>query len=262
MRLKSIFLALIPVVIIVNSCVNAKQVLYLQDMENDTQIELENKFEAVISPYDELIIRVSAYEEELARPFNLFGNNYGGSNMMDNNSTNGMGYLVDVNGNIDFPVLGRLHVAGLTRLQIQELIKRSLQEGNYINDPFVYVRFRNYKIFFLGAEGGKAITIPNERCTFLEALSLSGDLDIYTRRDKIGVLREENGKMVLHYLDPRSSKIFNDPYYLLKQNDFIISESLHSKYSRDTFTYWASWLSLLTSFSTVILLIVNNIHFN
>jgi len=236
-----------------SACVSAKQVRYLQDMTNGTQIELENNFEAVVSPYDELIIRVSASDEELSKPFNVFGGNEGYGN---NNPENSMGYLVDVNGNIDFPILGRLHVAGMTRLQIQEMIKKILNDENYIKDAYVYVRFRNYKIFFLGAEGGKAITIPNERCTFLEALSLAGDLDSFTKRSKIGILREENGKMVLHYLDPRSSNIFNDPYYLLKQNDFIITESIHSKYSRDNFAYWATWVTLLTSFTTIVLLFV------
>jgi len=240
------------VVITLNSCVTAKQVTYLQDMKNDSQIILENKFEAVVSPYDELIIRVSAYEEELAKPFNILGNN--NNNNFDNNANYGYGYLVDVNGNIEFPVLGTLHVAGKTRLQIQEMIKETLERGNYIKDPFVYVRFRDYKIFFLGSDGGKAITIPNERCTFLEALSLAGDLDAFTRRDKIGVLREEQGKMVMHYLDPRSSDIFNDHYYLLQQNDIIITESIHSKYTRDTVSYWASWGALFTSFLTLVLL--------
>jgi len=241
------------VVITLSSCVTAKQVTYLQDMTNDSQIELENKFEAVVSPYDELIIRVSAYDEELAKPFNVLG---GMNSSTNNNISYGYGYLVDVNGDIEFPVLGTLHVAGMTRLQIQEMIKKTLEKGNYIKDPFVYVRFRNYKIFFLGSEGGRAITIPNERCTFLEALSLAGDLDSFTRRDKIGVLREENGKMTMHYLDPRSSDIFNDPYFLLRQNDFVITESIHSKYTRDTVSYWASWVGLFTSFLTLILLIL------
>jgi len=240
-------------IVLLNSCVTARQVTYLQDMKNNTQIEIENKYEAVVSPYDELVIRVSASDEELSKPFNLFGMNNG--NISDNGN-NGMGYLVDVNGDIEFPVLGTIHVAGLTRLQIQGKIKNILEEGNYIHDAFVYVRFRNYKIFFLGSEGGKAITIPNERCTFLEALSLAGDLDSFTRRDKIAVLREEDGKMVMHYLDPRSSDIFNDPYYLLKQNDFIITESIHSKYSRDTVSFWSSWVALLTSFGTLALMIL------
>jgi len=231
----------------VTSCFTAKKLAYLQDMTDGSQIELENKFEAVVSPYDELIIRVSAYDEELAKPFNVLGGN-NNNGMGDNNY--GFGYLVDVNGDIDFPVLGRIHVAGLTRLQIQNVIKRSLEEGNYIKDPFVYVRFRNYKIFFLGSEGGRAITIPNERCTFLEALSLAGDLDSYTRRDRIGVLREEDGKMVMHYLDPRKSDIFNDPYFLLRQNDFVITQSNRAKYQRENISYFTSWMSFIVSIAT------------
>jgi len=248
MKRISNWIVYLTVVAILSSCVSAKQITYLQDMGDNSQIMLENKYEAVVSPYDELIIRVSAVDEELSKPFNIFG-----VNNQNYDSNNTIGYLVDVNGNIDFPVLGQLHVGGMTRLEIQDMIKGILDEGNYIKDAFVYVRFRNYKIFFLGSDGGKAITIPNERCTFLEALSLSGDLDAFTRRDKIGVLREENGKMVMHYLDPRSSDIFNDPYFLLKQNDFIITESIHSKYTRDNLSYWASWTSLLTSFVTLTL---------
>lgn len=235
----------------VSSCISPKKVLYLQDMDNTTQIELENKFEAVISPYDQLNIWVSCYDEDLSRPFNVMN----GNNTQNMNSEYSIGYLVDVNGNIDFPVLGRIHAAGMTRLQLQKKIKDMLEKGNYIQDPFVNVRFKNFKVFFLGANGGKSISIPNERCTFLEALALSGDLDIYTKRDKIAVLREEGGKMVMHYMDPRSSEIFNDPYFLLRQNDFIITEAIKSKYYRDEFTYWMSWLSLFTSIASIVTMI-------
>lgn len=235
------------------SCITPKNVLYLQDMKDSSQIQLENTFEAVISPYDELTIFVSCYDEELSKPFNvLTGGNVGTSNY---NTQYSVGYLVDVNGNINFPVLGEIHVGGKTRLQAQEIIKEKLVNGNYIKDPFVYVRFRTYKIFFLGADGGKAITVPNERCTFLEALALSGDLSAYTSRDRIAVVREEEGKMVMHYMDPRSSDIFNDPYYLLKQNDFIITQSIKSKYYRDEMQYWMTWLSLITSLASIITMV-------
>jgi len=237
----------------VTSCITPKKVLYLQDMTEGSQIQLENKFEAVIGPYDELNIWVSCLDEELAKPFNVMGNRNGNNNTNDNN--NHSGYLVDVNGDIIFPVLGSIHVAGKTRLQLQSEITQMLKSGNYIQDPFVNVRFRNYKIFFLGADGGKAITIPNERCTFLEALALSGDLSAYTKRDKIAVVREEDGKMVMHYLDPRSSEIFNDPYFLLKQNDFVITQSIKSKYYKDEFTYWISWISLITSLASIVTMV-------
>ena len=197
------------------SCVTNKQIVYLQDMTHNTQIELENKFEAVVSPYDELDIVVTCFDNELAKPFNIGGNT---QTTAANYTARNLAYLVDQYGNIEMPVLGTIHAAGLTRLKLQEKVRQMLIDGGYISDPFVMVRFRDYKIFFLGSNGGKAITIPNERCTFLEALALSGDLNQYTNRRKIAVMREVNGRMVMRYLDPRSSKIFQDPYYMLQQN--------------------------------------------
>jgi polysaccharide export outer membrane protein len=112
------------------------------------------------------------------------------------------------------------------------------------------VRFANYKIFFLGAEGGKAITINNERCTFLEALALSGDLSLYTSRDKIAVMREVDGKMVMRYLDPRSSSVFQDPFFMLQQNDFIITQKYNKSTPRSEASRMVSWLSVALSVLT------------
>ena len=247
------FAIMIAAAAAVSSCMTPRKVLYLQDMKQGSQIDLENKYEAVISPNDELSIIVSSEDEDLSKPFNL---GYGtGSSSMYYGGSNHMGYLVDIYGNIQFPILGEIHVAGMTRLQLQNDIKRRLIQGAYIEDPYVMVRFNNYKIFFLGPDGGKAITIPEERCTFLEALALSGDLGLYTRRDKIGVLREVDGKMTLRYLDPRNSKVFNDPYYMLQQNDIIMTQSIRSRYYREEFSYWTSWISLFSSAATIATLV-------
>lgn len=236
---------LVAFLLTISSCITPRKVNYLQDMGDLSQIQLENKFEAVISPYDELNIIVSSLDPELAKPFNI--GEFSGTSMAGRS-----GYLVDVNGNIQFPVLGELHVAGMTRLQLQDTISLFLQTDGYIADPFVQVRFASFKIFFLGASGGKTINIPNERCTFLEALALSGDLDLYTDRAKIAVMREVKGKMVMHYLDPRSSKVFNDPFFMLQQNDFIITD----EYNRNTFqgevNYWMNWLSMGISVASLV----------
>lgn len=251
-RIYSVFAVLAA--ICAASCTTPKKVLYLQDMTQGSQIELENRYEATISPNDELRIIVSCENEELSKPFNI---GYGTNGMMNvsGGSGNYLGYLVDIYGNIQMPILGEIHVAGMTRLQLQDEIRKRLISGSYIEDPYVMVRFNNYKIFFLGPDGGKAITIPEERCTFLEALSLAGDLSNYTRRDRIGVLREVDGKMTLRYLDPRDSDVFNDPYYMLQQNDIIITQSVKSKYYREEFSFWASWISLLSSVATIATLV-------
>lgn len=239
--------AFATLMLMLNSCVTTKQVAYLQDMEHGTQIELENQFEAVISPYDELTIIVSCADEELAKPFNLnFREVTGGG------STNNLSYLVDRYGNIDFPILGEMHVAGMTRLGLQEYISQRLIDGGYIIDPFVMVRFQNFKIFFLGSNGGKAITINNERCTFLEALALSGDLNVYTNRSKIAVMREVDGKMVMRYLDPRDSKVFEDPFYMLQQNDFIITRDRFYKNIMDSAGQMLLMVGYVSSFASLI----------
>lgn len=224
------------------SCVTNRKVAYLQDMKHNSQIELENKFEAVISPYDELDVIISSFDMDLARPFNLRNNNNN-----NYNTSNSIAYLVDQYGNIELPVLGTIHAAGLTRLNLQEKVKNLLIAGGYINDPYVLVRFRSFKIFFLGANGGKAITVPNERCTFLEALALSGDMNVYTNRSKIMVMREVDGKMVSRYLDPRSSKVFRDPFFMLQQNDFIITKNTSYRNFQQSYGQFGTILSAVST---------------
>lgn len=228
------------------SCVTNRKVAYLQDMKHNTQIELEDKFEAVICPYDELDVMITSFDSELARPFNLRSTNNANYSMRT-----GLAYLVDVYGNIELPVLGKIHAAGLTRLKLQETIKDLLVSGGYINDPFVLVRFRSYKIFFLGANGGKAISISNERCTFLEALAMSGDMSLYTNRDKIMVVREVDGKMVSRYLDPRSSKVFDDPFFMLQQNDFIITRNTGYRTFQQSYSQFGTILSVFTTITSL-----------
>ena len=233
------------------SCVTTRKIAYLQDMEHETQIELENRFEAVIAPYDELQVIISTFESELARPFNIYSAAEGALR-----SSGNLGYLVDQYGNIELPVLGTIHAAGLTRLQLQDKVRQILVDGNYLNDPYVMVRFLDFKIFFLGSDGGKAISVTNERCTFLEALALSGDLSIYTTRKKIAVMREIDGKMVTRYLDPRSSKVFNDPFFMLQQNDFIITRNTHYRNFQESFNQWSPFFTIFSTATSVASLIM------
>ena len=234
------------------SCVTTRKVAYLQDMKHETQIELENRFEAVIAPYDELEIIISCFDSELAKPFNLYSAAQGA--IRSNNKD--IGYLVDQYGNIELPVLGTIHVAGLTRLQLQEKVQKLLIDGSYLQDPYVMVRFLDFKIFFLGANGGKAISVTNERCTFLEALALSGDLSIYTNRKKIAVMREIDGKMVTRLLDPRSSRVFNDPFFMLQQNDFIITRNTGYRNFMDSYSQWSPFISIFSTATSVASLVM------
>ena len=234
------------------SCVTTRKIAYLQDMEHETQIELENRFEAVVAPYDELEVIISSYDTEMAKPFNI----YSAAEGAVRGSNQDLGYLVDQYGNLELTVLGSIHAAGLTRLQLQEKIRQLLIDGNYLNEPCVMVRFKDFKMFFRGADGGKAINITNERCTFLEALALSGDLSVYTNRSKIAVMREIDGQMVTRYLDPRSSKVFNDPFFMLQQNDFIITRNTHYRNFQESFNQWSPIMTIFSSITSIASLLV------
>lgn len=235
----------IAIILTAISCVTPARVNYLQDMTHGSQIEIENRFEASVAPYDELsiVVSTSSSRQELANPFNQSSD---GAARQGN-------YLVDVNGNIDFPILGRLHVEGLTRLQIQDTLTGMLRKGGYIDDPFVSVRFSSFKIFFLGGGQGKVLNIPNERCTFLEAIAMLGDLDLHVRRDNISVMREVDGKMVMRHLDPRTSEVFNDPFFMLQQNDFIIADTYNNGVVRNEMSYWFGIASTFMSAASLIL---------
>ena len=231
------------------SCVTSKKVRYLRDMPT-YGVPLNERFEATIVPNDELRIYVMSdgKNEELVKPFNILGS---AGNSTNNNR---MGYLVDVNGNIEFPVLGELHVEGLTRLQLQDTIAAHLKNNGYLSNPNVMVRLMNFKVFFLGTETGKVINVNEERCTFLEALAMAGGLDLYTRRDRIGVMREVNGKMVIHYLDPRSTEIFNDEFFLLQQNDIIFMEAGSHRFLKEGYSNWQWIFSGISSLVSLYLL--------
>lgn len=243
-----LFVSLVAIVFVTSSCVTSRSIKYLQDMPKEG-VPINRDLEAIIVPYDELRIRVysdGGDEGELVKPFNIMG----GMNTTSGYRT--YGYLVDVNGNIQFPILGELHVEGLTRLELQEAIRNKLQNEGYVNDPMVVVRIMNFKVFYLSSTGGKVLNISTEKCTFLEALAMAGGLPMYTRRDRIGVMRDVNGRRVIHYLDPRSTAIFDDDFYLLQQNDIIFTEINSRRYITEAYSNWSLLLSAVSSVLTAI----------
>lgn len=248
-----LFFALVVMTMASTSCVTAKKVRYLQDMPK-AGMPLNDALEATVAPYDELRIQVlsnTGKDDELLKPFNAMQNmSLGGGG-----NGNMGGYLVDAQGNIEFPVLGEIHVQGLTRLQLQDTIASRLEQNGYIKNPLVMARFLNFKVFFLSSSGGQVISVNNERCTFLEALAMAGGLDWYTRRDRIGVMREVDGKRVIHYLDPRSTSIFDDDFFVLQQNDIIFTEEMGYKFFNNNLNTVLALISSITSLVSVYALI-------
>lgn len=239
------------------ACTSTKKIIYLQDVVPLKQQEIEQKYEVIIHGDDLLAIMVNSRDPELALPFNMpmvsyqLGSNTGGQQRV-------LGYLVDTNGNIDFPILGEIHVEGLTRMQLTELIKNKLIEGDLIKDPIVTVQFLNFKISVMGEVGRPgSFTISGDRITLLEALSMAGDLTIYGRRDRVGVIRENNGKRTILFHDLRSADIFNSPCYYLQQNDIVYVEPNKAKSGQSSINQnnsigvWVSVISLLTTIAVL-----------
>ena len=239
-----LYFLLVLLAVSASSCVTPKNVRYLQDMPK-YGMPINESLEATVAPYDDLRIYVlsssAGKDDELLKPFNAIQSLAG-------SGTNARlsGYLVDSEGNIQFPVLGTLHVEGLTRLQLQDTIAAQLIRNGQLKDPLVIVRFLNFKVFFLSSSGGKILNVSDERCTFLEALAMAGGLDWYTRRDRIGVMREVNGKRVIHYLDPRSTDIFNDEFFVLQQNDIIFTEERPYKFFNANLNTVLGFISSIT----------------
>ena len=235
------------------SCVTYKHVRYLQDMPIEG-MPITETLDATVAPYDELRISVlsnTGKDDELLKPFNTMQN----AGSVGGGSNGQYGYMVDGEGNIEFPVLGKLHVAGLTRLQLQDTIAASLERNGYIKNPLVVARFLNFRVYMLTSSGGRVLNIANERCTFLEALAMAGGLDWYTRRDRIGVMREVDGKRVVHYLDPRSTSIFDDEFFILQQNDIIFTEERGWKFFNSNVSVILGMVSTLVSVLSIYTLV-------
>ena len=205
-----------------------KNINYLQDITKDTVMVLNTNEGIKVQPKDMISIVVSSRSPELAAPFNLVNVSYqAGSEKGTNQGYQRlMGYSVDTEGCIDFPVLGKVEVAGLNRWEVADKIKTELFSRGLLQDPVVIVEFLNFKISVLGevARPG-TYTISGDKINLFEALSLAGDLTIFGKRDCVRVSREQNGMRKIFVVDLRDSgALANEEAYYLQQNDLIYVE--------------------------------------
>ena len=239
------------------SCSAPKEVLYLQDIASIKEENIDKNYEVIIHKDDLLAILVNSKDPELALPFNMPVVTYqiGAQTTAQQRL---LGYLVDQNGDIDFPILGKIHVEGLTRMQVTELIKQKLMSEDLIKDPIVTVQFLNFKVSVMGeVTRPGTFDISGDRITLLEALSMAGELTIYGRRERVAVIREKDGKRRILYHDLRSSDIFQSPCYYLQQNDIVYVEPNKAKTgqsrinSNNSVGVWLSAVSVLASITSL-----------
>ncbi len=188
-----------------------------------------------IQKNDLLSIRVysaSTKPEISDAPYNLPSSREQGQSSSEGSGSSG--FLVDVNGNIEYPRLGFLHVEGLTRLQLADTIKTKInQEDSVLTNPSVIVRFQNLKVTVMGEVGKQGtITIPGERVTILEAIGLAGGTNDYGLKKTIKVMREIDGKREVGIVDISSPDLFASPYYNLMQNDVVVVDPHKRKIKR------------------------------
>ena len=238
------------------NCTTSKKIIYFQNLDDAELKPLNTAYEAVIKKDDRLTIVVSGPDKMVCAPYNLTLNemNSTGSLSSNGNPENvTLGYLVDSEGNIDFPILGKIHVEGMTR---NELVNYLTQEiGKDIKEPIVYVSFRNYKITILGeVKNPGTYTIESEKINILQALGYAGDLNLTAQRENILLLREVDGILTHHRIDLKDKEILQSPYFYLQQNDVIYVLPSATRVATAT-TAVSIWSVVLSSITTIIALI-------
>ncbi len=228
LSMKRIF-PLLAVTMLLFSCADRKNVVYYQNVDTAVAAEKTKSYEVKFQPDDLLMIIVSAEDPEIAIPFNLtnISVTQGGRNSARGEEIN-QSYLVDMQGNIDFPVLGQLKVGGLTRTELLQLLKEKI--GQYIKNPIINLRIMNFKVSVQGeVTAPGTYSFASERITLIEALSMAKDLTIYGKRDNILIIREVDGVKSTHRVDLTKADFINSPYYYLAQNDVVYVEPIKTK---------------------------------
>jgi polysaccharide export outer membrane protein len=247
-------------VVLLSSCSTPKDIVYFQDAGSYEAYKGVEPYNVYIHQDDLLAIMVNSQATEAALPFNLpIANYYVGGDSYGQQRT--LGYLVDKDGSIDFPILGKLHVEGLTRSELHELLKSKLKENGLLKDPIITVNFLNFKVSVQGEVNRPgSFNITGERITLLEALSMAGDLTIYGRRDRVAVIREAKGKRTILYHDLSSTDIFRSPCYYLQQNDVVYVEPNRRRIQQSNINQNNSasvWLSIVTVLLTATSIIIS-----
>ncbi len=196
------------------SCINSRPIQYVQGRFDTAQLS-------------KILVEAPKVQRADILSIVVFSDNFAATAIYNQSNTAG-GYLVDDSGQIQMQGIGALHVEGLTKVQVADLLNSKLAE--FLKNPYCIIRFINYKVTLVGELTREGVyTVPNEKVNVFEAIGLAGGLTIYGKRENVIVIREVDGKREFARLDLTSPEIFNSPYYFLKQNDVIIVEQTRTK---------------------------------
>lgn len=262
MKLKKISAAAgLCLLLLLASCSTPKNIAYMQNAAFGQEEAISNVNVIKVQPGDKISIVVSCKEPELARQFNLVqAENRVGQSSINQSQGRVSIYTVDTKGDITFPVIGKIHVAGLTRDQISDKIADLLREGHWINDPIVTVEFANLHFSVLGeVDKPGSYDIGDDTVTLLEGLARAGDLTEYGEREII-VVREKDGARTKYVVDLKDDRLFESPVFYLQQNDVIYVQPNNAvaRKAEDnpnnlkSISLWVSLASFLTTIAVLI----------
>ncbi len=221
---------------------------------------IDNYQPIVIQTNDILHIRLSSSNEVAAQPFQMQGNGLAAGG---GNNTQGLlinGYLVSLEGTINYPTIGAVKLGGLTTQEAKEALLEKLRPY-FTEEPIIDVRLLNFNVSVNGEVNQPGtFTIPNERVTVLEAINLAGDFTSYSRRDSIMIIREDGKNRTFGYVDFNSPAIFRSPYFYLRQNDVVYVQPLRHKVVtvQDPLTRAFAWISAATGIAAFVITITRN----
>lgn len=234
------------------SCGSRKKVVYLQDVDVNKRIQAECEYKTVIHTDDLLSIIVSCDDLESALPFNTPMIGLGREVNTTTTQQIPRGYLVDKNGEIDFPVLGKIKVVGISRNDLAELLKEKLSV--YLKNPIVTIQFQNFKVTILGeVKNPGSYKVVSERVSILDALGMAGDLGINGKRKNVLVMREQGDEKVFARIDLTSSEFIDSPFFYLQQNDIVYVEPNKGRIAGGSVSAFLPYI--LSSMSTIVALI-------
>lgn len=220
----------VPLLMVFASCVDTKKAIYFSGQSSATLPAEVTIPDNVITNNDILSITVNSLDPDASRIYNSPNAAYGSTNGYNGSTLQPSGYLVSREGNIQFPVLGTIKVAGLTEEQLRAKIVKSLIDKKLLLDPIVSVRQLNFKVTVLGEVGHPmVINVPNETITLLEALGLAGDITVYGKKDNVMLIRQDGNKKTIVRLDLNSPDFLSSPYYNLLSNDVVYVEPNKAK---------------------------------
>ena len=229
MKIFRILPAFLLCLVLTVSCGISKRLTYMQDFKPGEQFAVNGTPELKVHVGDRLDISVTCKNPQLAIPFNVVG---GVVNMDINSADDGSGrssisaetprgYLVDASGNIEFPVLGTLHIVGMTLSEVKNHIANLLIEKNYIREPIVKVNIINFKITMLGETGVGVMPIEDNQINLLQAIAMAGGTQTFGKIDDVRVIRSANGYKEMYSVNLKSKELYNSPAFYLQQDDIV-----------------------------------------